>query len=62
MNRCGRCFRSIVWHRHWVRGWEWTHVGADGSPWRTCRAASYTSERGWDETIPRSWTVKRVDQ
>ncbi|WP_152646035.1 hypothetical protein [Streptacidiphilus albus] len=33
---------------------RWIH-SADGS--RGCRAATFTVEDGWDETIPKSWNA-----
>jgi hypothetical protein len=49
---CGR--RTVV---HVWRGAR-VHIGADGTLNRGCRAASFTSDKGWDETIPKHRNAK----
>lgn len=59
---CGRCSRTVVRQHSWpaptTRAEGWYHVGADGYFWRGCRAASFSKEDGWDDSIPRAWTAK----
>jgi hypothetical protein len=54
--RCRRCGRRIVNigtdDRH-----RWTHVAASGGLNVGCRAATFTTEDGWDDDLPRSWTA-----
>jgi hypothetical protein len=45
---CRRCCRSIVFD-----GYRWTHLAADGGLNVGCRAASFTDEDGWDESLDR---------
>lgn len=55
-NECRRCHKSI----HLVVGLRsefWVH-DSDGS--RGCRAATFTKDTGWDDTIPRRWTAAPV--
>lgn len=50
---CQRCGRQVIISGNFV-----THVSADGGLNRGCRAASFVSEEGWDESLPRSWYAK----
>src|SRR5690606_4583028 len=44
---CGRCGRAVVN----PSGDRWTHLAADGGLFIGCRAASFTDENGWDESL-----------
>jgi hypothetical protein len=48
--KCRRCGRRIV-----AAGSGWRHFGANGGLFAGCRAASFTEDKGWDDTLPRSW-------
>jgi hypothetical protein len=48
---CRLCGRGIVS----IGNGRWTHRGADGGRFVGCRAASYTSDGGWDDALPRHW-------
>ena len=48
---CRRCGRAIVN----PSGSRWTHLSSDGGLNVGCRAASFTSDEGWDDTLARSW-------
>jgi hypothetical protein len=53
--KCARCGRTIlITERGYV-----THVNAEGGLNRGCRAATFTSERGWDDSIPKTWKATR---
>jgi hypothetical protein len=49
--KCRRCGRACYEERADV----WTHVSADRGTSRGCRAASFTSDKGWDETLRGTW-------
>ena len=48
---CRRCGRAIV---EAVSG-RWTHLAADGTLVVGCRAASFTRDQGWNDTLDRGW-------
>jgi hypothetical protein len=51
---CRRCGRTVV-NVGTDEQQRWTHIAAGGG-WNVgCRAASYTTEQGWDNDLPRSW-------
>lgn len=54
---CRRCGRRIV-----NPGAGWTHLGADNTLVVGCRAASFTSEGGWDDTLDRRWHAAPIEQ
>lgn len=51
---CRRCGKGVIRSQFNDR---WTHADNDRS--YGCRAASFTSEEGWDESLPRSWKATR---
>lgn len=51
---CQRCGRAIVPHGPD----RWTHRGADGQTSVGCRAASFVPDKGWDDSLPRSWNAQ----
>lgn len=48
---CRRCGRAIVQ----ATAGRWTHLAADGTLVIGCRAASFTSGDGWDDSLDRRW-------
>lgn len=52
---CRRCGQPVL---EW--GGRTAHRGAQGVPMVGCRAASYTTENGWNDDLPRSWKAARV--
>jgi hypothetical protein len=56
---CRRCGRAVVNVGSDERS-RWTHVAADGGLNVGCRAASFTTEGGWDDDLPRSWKAAPV--
>ncbi|GIG59262.1 hypothetical protein Lfu02_36340 [Longispora fulva] len=52
-HRTCRCGRAIVMP---VGATQWVHDTRDRE--RGCRAATFTSSGGWDDSNPRSWTAK----
>jgi hypothetical protein len=52
---CRHCDRKVILGPRWSNGRrDWWHLAADGSLRRGCRAASFTDEYGWDDSIPRT--------
>lgn len=51
---CRRCGRTVV-NVGTDEQQRWIHLAADGGLNVGCRAASFTTEGGWDDNIPRSW-------
>jgi hypothetical protein len=55
---CRRCQRSILRGARWRDGYHWWHIAEDHSLRRGCRAASFTTENGWDDSIDRKWMAR----
>jgi ABC-type thiamine transport system ATPase subunit len=49
---CAKCGQPIETSK--ASGNQWIH-SSDGS--RGCRAATFTADQGWDDSIPRNWTA-----
>jgi hypothetical protein len=48
---CRHCDRQVIRSGQLSR----THLAADGTTKVSCRAASFTVEEGWDDTLKRAW-------
>jgi hypothetical protein len=53
LSACERCGRRVISIPGFV-----THLGEDGGLLRGCRAASFTVEDGWDDSLDKRWTAK----
>jgi hypothetical protein len=51
---CRHCGRDIFEDARGV----WQHKAADGGLNRGCRAASYTADKGWDDSLRRDWKAE----
>lgn len=51
--QCRRCGRGVV-----QDGNRWTHLAADGGLSIGCRAASFTDDDGWDESLDPNWKAQ----
>ena len=54
---CRLCARPIVN----PSGEKWTHLAADGTLVIGCRAASFTNETGWDDTLKVAWKAIPIE-
>ena len=55
-HRCGATISRAVILDSTVT--EWFHKGEWGAPIRGCRAATYRSDAGWNDAIPRTWVAE----
>jgi hypothetical protein len=53
---CKWCGRNVVFE-----GVRWTHLAADGGLSVGCRAASFTADEGWNDSLSKNWKAQPAD-